>query len=133
MENREKRFLQLKNMVHHRRSYSQRASNDSAFLQAFRWAKLFDAWTDIPPDEEHGASITYSPTIIEHPTSLPITEQMTGERRIYNGVSRAQYCLARCTDAISEFIEGGQGHRFFWITEEQILFTVYMLTCNDSY
>ena len=29
-------------------------------------------------DEEHGASITYSPTIIEHPTSLPITEQMTG-------------------------------------------------------
>ncbi|XP_039848089.1 uncharacterized protein LOC120707280 isoform X6 [Panicum virgatum] len=40
-------------------------------------AKLFDAWTDIPPDEEDGASITYSPTIIEHPTSLPITEQMT--------------------------------------------------------
>ncbi|XP_039848085.1 uncharacterized protein LOC120707280 isoform X2 [Panicum virgatum] len=44
-------------------------------------AKLFDAWTDIPPDEEDGASITYSPTIIEHPTSLPITEQMTGERQ----------------------------------------------------
>ena len=29
-------------------------------------------------DEEHGASTTYSPTIIEHPTSLPITEQTAG-------------------------------------------------------
>jgi len=32
----------------------------------------------IDVDEEDGASITYSPTIIEHPTSLLITEQMAG-------------------------------------------------------
>jgi len=37
----------------------------------------------IDVDEEDGASITYSPTIIEHPTSLPITEQMTGMRSVH--------------------------------------------------
>ncbi|XP_062179152.1 elongation factor G, mitochondrial isoform X2 [Phragmites australis] len=35
----------------------------------------------------------------------------TGERRIYNGVSGAQYYLAGCTDAISECIQGHQEHR----------------------
>ena len=30
--------------------------------------------------------------------------------------------------------KGAKGTEWlFWITEEQILFTVYMLICNDSY
>jgi len=59
-------------------------------------AKLFDAWTDIPPDEEHGASITYSPTIIEHPTSLPITEQMTVPSAMVHWEKLHAICLGSC-------------------------------------
>jgi hypothetical protein len=52
-----------------------------------------------------------------------------GERRIYNGVSRAQYCLARCTDAISEFIQGSQGHRVILLDYRGTNF-VYSLYVN---
>jgi len=52
-----------------------------------------------------------------------------GERRIYNGVSRAQYCLARCTDAISEFIQGGHGHRVILLDYRGTNF-VYSLYVN---
>lgn len=62
--------------------------------------------------------------------TLSVLLPPAGERRIYNGVSGAQYCLAGCTVAISEFIQGGQGHRVNLLDHGATKF-VYSLYVNQ--